>query len=271
MDKEQLLNLEIKDRVAGVDAILSKIIKDRSTWKEFFRNPAKVLGEMGYGRPASDETAWRYNRIFYALLTHKELLQFVESIHEGILPRMSGTQVDAYYDSLKSGKIEYDPEVDVDIYRSLKNNPIVFRKLLKLSLTRINQENIFEQEYTEADIDRSIDTLMEHAKENNSLAEMVKSLPWHNETDEVLHTLAIIPPAIAVPVVAEAVACGTLACVVVPLAESGVAQQSLMTLQGDAFAGDRASIKALSTLGLLIEFISELTDHMNEFERILRA
>jgi Na+-translocating ferredoxin:NAD+ oxidoreductase RnfE subunit len=70
--------------------------------------------------------------------------------------------------------------------------------------------------------------------------------------------------------VAEAVACGTLACVVVPMAEAGVAKQSLETLQFAAFRSDRDSIRALTILGLLLEFIGEMADHVNEFERILR-
>jgi hypothetical protein len=83
--------------------------------------------------------------------------------------------------------------------------------------------------------------------------------------------MIVIPPAIAVPVVAEAVACGTLACVVVPMAEGGLAAQPLEMLQAEAFiTGDRDSIRALSILGLVLEFISEMADHTNEFERILR-
>jgi len=267
-NEEEFLSIEIKEHVAGVDAIMSKIIKDRSMWKEFFRNPAKVLGEMGFKRPPSDENAWRYNKMFYALLTDKDLLQFIHDA--GLEPHLNGQQVDSFYDNLKGGQLKYDPEIDVDIVSRLKNNPGIFRILLRLSLTRINNENIFERQYTEEDINRCIDTLLDNARENNSLSEMVRSLPWHDQTNEEFHVMAVVPPAIAVPVVVEAVACGTLACVVVPLAESGMAKQSVETLQSTAFRGDRDSIKALTTLGLLIEFIGELADHVNEFERILR-
>jgi hypothetical protein len=265
---EEPLSIEIKSHVVGVDAIMSKIVKDRTKWKEFFHNPAKVLGEMGFRRPVSDENAWRYNKMFYALLTDQELLQYVR--HASVQPNMNAQQVDAFYDSLKGGKIEFDPEIDVDIMSRLKNNPAAFRILLKLSLHRINDEKIFTQQYTEDEIERCIDAVLDNAKENSSLSEMVKAMPWHAETDEEFQVMAVIPPAIAVPVVAEAVACGTLACVVVPMAEAGVAKQSLETLQFAAFRSDRDSIRALTILGLLLEFIGEMADHVNEFERILR-
>lgn len=264
------LNIEITENVARVDAVMANIIKDRSVWKEFFRNPAKVLGDMGLMRPPSEANAWRYKKMFYALLTDRDLLQFITE-HD-FRPHMDAPQVDRFYDGLKAGTVDFDPAIDVDIVGRVKNDPAVFGAFLKIALTRLNTEGIFEGSYDEADIDRCVTTVVGNAKANNSLSEMIKSLPWHGETDEEFHVMAVIPPAIAVPVVAEAVACGTLACVVVPMAEGGLAKQSLETLQAEAFIqGDRDSIRALSLLGLVLEFISEMADHTNEFERVLRA
>lgn len=265
----KMLNLEITEQVKGVDAFMTKIIKDRSVWKQFFNNPASVLAEVGFTKPLSKDTEWKYNKIFYALLTDKKLLEFV---HDGDFePRMDASQVDKYFESLKSGKFEYDPEVDVDIVNRSMDNSGSFRILMKMSLNRINEEGIFSEKYDSKKIDECVDQLMKGVDGNQSLMEMSKTVPWHAEMGEELnHVMVAVPPALALPVVVEAVACGTLACVVVPLSEEGLATESVENLQAKALSGDKDNIKALSLLGMLLEFISELADHVNDFERIVR-
>jgi hypothetical protein len=268
--EQELLNLEIKDHVRGVDAIMSKIIKDRSIWKEFFRNPAAVLAEMGFTAPLSKQTEWQYNRIFYALLTDKQLLKFIHE--QDFEPRHSAEQVDAFFGRLKDGRVEFDTDLDVEIVGRARADVEGFRTMMSLALNRINEEGIFSRKYDPDEIERSIDLLTANSQDRTSLADMVQNLPWSDDAERDLYkVMAAIPPVAAVPVVVQAVACGTLACVVVPVAEEGVANESVERLQAQAMAGESGSIKALSLLGLLLQFIGELSDHVNDFERIVRA
>jgi len=274
-DKVDQLSIDVTNEVAGVDSILSKIIKDKAKWNDFFRNPAQTLAEAGYLQPYTDGDAQKYNQLFYALLTDNELMSFVHT--QQFCPQMTSNQVDEFHTNLKEdGVIKYPPEVDVDIVRRLLNDAPAFKKLLTLSLSRINEEKIFDRYYSEKKINKAVSTIMANAKAGNSFSEMVSDLPWQDECDEggsggVNRILAVIPPAVAIPVVAEAVACGTVACVVVPLAKSGLAKHSVHELGGQALSGDRDAMHAMQTIGLLFEFISELSAHIKNFEKILHS
>lgn len=272
--KQDQLSIDVTEAVSGVDAVLNKIIQDRSVWNDFFKNPAKILAEAGYSKPRSDEDNRKYNRIFYAILTNEPLMAHIHS--QDFCPQMSAEQVDTFHDDLRStGAVTYDAGVDVDIIRRMLNNPSAFKKLLTLSIHAINDEGVFEKRYTKPEIDKTVAKIMANAKAGNSFAELSDVSPWQADEGDASgglnRIMAVIPPAVAVPAVAEAVVCGTVACVVVPLAKTGTAKQSLETLSASALGGDRDSIHALKTVGLLIEFISELAAHTRNIEKVLRA
>jgi hypothetical protein len=76
MKKEPLLIDVMKD-VRKVDRFVTQLINDKGIQKRFFKNPSKVMIELGFHPPTTDKAIKVSNRIFYATLTNKKLTSYV--------------------------------------------------------------------------------------------------------------------------------------------------------------------------------------------------
>lgn len=261
---DERLTIEIQDNVRRVDGVFSKIIKDRSIWQDFFRDPYGVLCKMGFSPPGSPEQGSKYNKLFYALITSTELLQFLYDHFTGFQPSTTGYRENAV-ENLRRGKIEYPTSLDVEALNHLRNTPGVYRMFLRIALNRINSQRVFSRQYSQQELEQAIEMLVAAAREGRSLAESARQHPWSDEMEESFQVFAAIPPAISAPVVAEAVAAGTVAIPVVAIPAGGAAP--IEDQHRRAFLGETEGGRATMLLGLIFGFVGELTEHINQFER----
>src|SRR5688572_2030056 len=74
--------LDIRQDLERVDPVMTKVVTDPATSAEFIRDPSAVLSRLGLHPPASRETHDRVNRVFYAVLTNTELLEYITDLFD---------------------------------------------------------------------------------------------------------------------------------------------------------------------------------------------
>src|SRR5881628_589332 len=74
---EDALSLDVRKDLERVDAVMTRVVSDPATAEEFVRDPSAVLTRLGLHPETTREIHDRVNRIFYAVLTNTELMEFV--------------------------------------------------------------------------------------------------------------------------------------------------------------------------------------------------
>src|SRR4051794_25669203 len=93
---EDAFMLDIRRDLERIDPVMTQIVRDPVTSNEFIRDPSGVLSRLGLHPPASRQTHDRVNRVFYAVLTNAELMEFVTEVVDsaGLREALSGPMED---------------------------------------------------------------------------------------------------------------------------------------------------------------------------------
>lgn len=260
--------IDVKNRCKKIDNVLTKIVKDKDSWNDFFKDPFGTMSKAGLFPPQGEGNSWKSNRIFYSMLSNKDLMRFVFDTFSKFRSNNDDKYKSKGIERLKDGKVENDTELDIEIYNHILSDEDRYRKLLALAFNGINDDGLLNKNYSEKEINEYVKELAAAATSRRSLGQDVK----HEIAEEMSPFIVMmaVPPGVGPAVVAEAVGAGT-AVVVGPAIVFGMAEESLLELQQGALMGDDDSQKSLALINLFINFTSDFSEYLNSKERILKV
>jgi len=164
------LMIDIKNDLKNIDSFMTKIITDKKLKERFFKNPSKVAIELGLHPPTTKIAIGISNRIFYATLSNKKLMQHV-------MQNIPKVKIDPSFQkkaisNLKKGIIQNDIRVDEIYLQAYFENTSFLRKLFQLSLYDLNKKGILQKKFKETEIDNYIEKVIEFIGTKKGLKEL---------------------------------------------------------------------------------------------------
>lgn len=269
------LSMDITDDLERVDGVVTNILKDRALWSEFLQDPNGVLISLGLHPPTTPEINERVNRIFYATLTYKKLLQILLKHYKKFRPSKMKKFKDRYVAGLKKGVIQHDIELDLEGVHHLLQDSKMLSEVLKLSLQNLNRKRLLQKYHKPKEIDNYVDRVVEAVKARQPIEAHPKLEVWDTNYGigqafgGLLAEAGILVTVTGVVEASALVTAGVLA-----VAHSAVAVEvdivvdgTIATLISAAGEGDKDSIRAVAILGRLLDFSGELLIHAHNFEK----
>lgn len=248
------LSMDVSRDLARVDDVITRILKDRRSWKDFIRDPNGTFVEFGLHPPVSSEENQRINRIFYACLTNDELLRYVLENYRDFEPEGRDeheTVVDA---GLREGRIQNDLDYDLQALDHFLKNPEALRKMFQLAIYDLNDRGLLARTYEREEIDRFVESAAEAA---------VNRQPLRSQPQISDQTMAGVVGPVVVAVVGAEVG-GVVTAVALP---ELVARRQIYPVLEGALVGDDDDVQRLGILGRLLDFSADLTTYLQNFER----
>jgi hypothetical protein len=261
------LSIDISRDLERVDGVITTLLKDRSLWGEFFRNPNDVLVRLGLHPPTSEIINERANRIFYAALTNKKLIRLLAAHYGGFKPRQARKFHDFYDAGLKRGVIQHALQFDLEGVRHLLKSPATLRAALKLTLRDLNDKRLLETYHQPGEIDRYIDKLATAIEARLPVDEHPRLETWDRHYGVGRPHGAIFVEVAAVVTLSSAAELAVVVTAVVVAEVEVTAEGPTVAALRAATEGDRESIRAVATMGRLLDFGGELLVHAHNFEK----
>lgn len=255
------LSINVKDDLARVDKVMTKIIKDRDTWNEFIRDPNGVFVKFGLLPSTSPENSDRINRIFYACLANKELMSLMFELYEEFSSPHGERNESHYLEGLRKGVIQNLVEYDLSGLHFLIENPDKLKRIYELSLHDLNEKEIFSKKYETSEIDEYIGASVQTVKDRVHPAEFPVLPGGAGEPEEYNIVGCSVGPVVVAIVAVEAGG-----AVTVEVAGAALKTNINKLLEG-AYTGDKESVENLAMIGKMLDFSAELAVHIENFER----
>jgi hypothetical protein len=245
-----------------VDSVMTRIIRERATWDDFFRDPNGVFVRTGLHPPTSPENNSRANGIFYAVLGNKPLTEQLTRHFKKLRPsraRLSKFEK-TYLAGLQQGGIRHDLGEDIDAINHLVSDAGTLRTLLRLALHDINRRGILQKKHSTKSIDDYVDRIVKVAVTGKSLRNEPPLESWDRNygIGKAFGGLFVeVGPFVTAAVGVEFAAAVTV---------FGHPEPSLDVMTTGARMGDRKQTEALAMYGKLLAFSGELMVHVANFE-----
>lgn len=249
-----------------IDSVMTRIIRDRATWDEFFRDPNGVFVRAGLHPPTTPENNNRANEIFYAVLSNKPLLAQLTRHFDKFRPsraRLSKFER-TYLAGLQQGEIRHDLGQDIDAINHLVSHSGTLRTILRLTLHDINRRGILQKKHSRNGIDDYVDRIVNVAVTGKSLRNEPPLESWDRNygIGKAYGGLWVeVGPFVTAAVGVEFAAAVTVFGHPLP-----PIQPSLDMIAAGARSGDKKQIEALAMYGKLLAFFGELMMHVANFE-----
>lgn len=257
------LAMDISKDLERIEGIMFQVINDRNTTEEFKRDPNGVLVRLGLHPPTTADVNERVNRVFYACLTNKELIQYLTTHYETFKPSRMVEYQEFYIQGLKEGKLQNKLEYDLLAADHLLKQPEPLREVLKLTLYDLNKKRILVNTYTKEELDGFISRLVPAIIERKPILEHPKLEQWDRNYGVggfFYGTEAVeVGPVVTVVTLAEGVVLITIAGI--------AAQTPTERLMVQAALGDDASVKMFATMAKVMSFGADLMAYAHHFER----
>ncbi len=262
------LSLDVTDDLIRVDRVMTQVLKDRAIWNEFIRDPNGVLVRLGLHPPTSPEINDRANRIFYATLTNKPLLELVIGHYERFTPSDEALFQKTSIDAASQGEIAHHIDLDLEAFHHYLDHPDVMRQALRLSLHDLNEKRILREHHSPDEIAAFVEGLIEAAQQRRRLANHPRLEEWDRNYG--------IGFTFGGPSFAELGAPTTLAAAVevVVAGTNALLVYQVVGFWGPTFtarsvaSGDEASVRGTAIVGRLMDFSAELLSYVQRFERV---
>ena len=252
-----------------VDAVMTRIIRERSTWDEFFRDPNGVLITTGLHPPTTPEINARVNEMFYSVLSNKPLLELLARNVKRRQPARAkaGRFAKVYHTGLERGEIRHDIAQDIDALSILVGDKATLRSALGLTLHDINRRGLLQRKYPKRTLDEYIERIVTVAATGKSLKTVPALESWDRNygIGKAFGGLFLeVTPFVTAVAFVEVLAVVTV----------GVDHDlhpnapNLATMAAGARRGDRKQIEALAMYGKLLAFGGELMMHVANFESL---
>jgi hypothetical protein len=261
------LILDATNDLKRVDAVMTKVVNDRSRWDDFFSDPNGALVAHGLHPPTTSEVNSRVNDLFYAVLANKPLL---ELLAKALKSRRRNKAREAKYfrlyeAGLKQGQIRHDIAQDVDALSWIVSDKRRFTNALRLTLHDVNDRGLLQRKHPRKDIDAYVKHVVELASAGKSLRTLPALETWDRnygigkafgglwvEVTPFVTGVAFVEVLVAVTVGVDH--------------DLQPAAPSLAAMTAGARRGDRREVEALAMYGKLLAFSGELMMHVANFE-----
>jgi hypothetical protein len=150
--------LDVTSDLERVDGAVTQILKDRSVWDEFLRDPNGVFVRLGLHPPTSAEINERANKAFYATVTNRRLIQLLTQHYKDY--HITEESRHEIIENLRRGKIENPLAVDLAGMEHLLSDTDTLREALRLTLHDLNEKGILEARYPPEDLDNYVEDVI---------------------------------------------------------------------------------------------------------------
>lgn len=265
------LSMDMSNDLKRVDGVLTQILKDRTTWNEFLRDPNGVLVRSGLHPPTSPEINERVNRIFYATLTNKKLLTLLSKHYQKFRPSKGTAYTDEFLTNLRSGVIQHSIELDYEGLEHLLRSPKVLRQSLRLVLWDLNEKGFLQNRYRRNEINEYVDSVVAAVEARQPIVAHPKLEVWDRNYGIGQPFAALFIEAglvVTVPAAVEVLAAITVDVITdVNIPTSGPPRALVIALKATAVEGKEDSLRAIAILGRLMDFTGEVLLHAHNFEQ----
>lgn len=264
------LSLDISKDLKRVDNAVSLLLNSRTLWDRFLIDPNGVLVELGLHPITSPAINERANRIFYATLTNKRLLNLITSSLKKL--QLSKAKQKKYNDYFKrglvQGRVQHHLEYDFDAINFLFKDQVLMKRILNVSLSDLNEKGILEKRYTSTQIRRYIDQLSKALQQRKKVHELPKLESWDRNYGVAQGVGALVLEVGVAVTAAVAVEAGAAVTAVAAVeVKVDVGGEPPIVVAMEAVKGSENQIRALATLGRLIDFGGMLLEHAHNFEK----
>jgi hypothetical protein len=261
--------MDMRNDLERIDRVVTQVISDPATAQELIRDPSGVLSRLGLHPPASRDTHDRVNRIFYAVLTNTELINFVieqytsEAFRERCAPALEENSR-AYLEGLSRGEFAHSVELDVVVADFIFGQTDVLRRIHQLSLYDLNNRGLLQNTYTTEQLDDYIDRLVESIQAREPISQRPVLEVWEDPHYGVGTEFGVasieVDPVVTVGILVEF---GVALTVAIPVLPAVVEPETI----DNALRGDPESVRMVATAGRLLQFSGEVLTYVSNFER----
>ncbi|MFD0403776.1 hypothetical protein [Kitasatospora sp. NPDC127116] len=256
--------IDIRQDLERIDRVMTQIVNDPATIDEFIRDPNGVLARLGLHPPASRAIHDRVNKIFYAVLTNTELINFIVRHFESFTSPAAGDQSRISEEALARGELQSSIQFDLDAADHVFRQPDALREVYRLTLYDLNERGLLQNSYTPEQLDNYIEQLTEAILARRPLREIPKLEEWDEHygvgTGYGVGEIEIGPVATLISVVEAGVSvtADPVALLITPTEDRA-------TMLIKAHQGDTASIRKLATLSALSRLTSQMLVYAHNF------
>jgi hypothetical protein len=261
---DDAFSLDLRRDLEKVDSVMTEVIRDPATTDEFVRDPNGVLSRLGLHPPASsDEINDRANRIFYAVLTNGELIEFIlEHLQSFEGPVQENEQI--FNDALARGEVQNSVELDLAAADHVFRDPDATRRIYQLTLHDLNRRGLLQDRHTDEEIDDYVDRLVESIQQRRSIQDLPELERWDENygvgTGYGVGEAEVGP----VATVGALVEVGVAVTVVIPVFVIGLAAEREMAER--AVRLDEGAARTLATAGALLRLGGEMMVHASTLQ-----
>jgi hypothetical protein len=226
-----------------------------------------VLSRLGMHPDTTPEIHQRVNRIFYAVLSNRELVDFMlEHFSTFEAPEALREANDsALNKALERGEIEHSVELDLAVADHFFRQPDALRRLYGITLHDLNDRELLQERHSDEEIDDYVDRLVESIGQRLPIRVLPELERW-DENYGVGTGYGVgeveVGPVATVPAVVEVVLPVT---VVIPVAVFGEAVKAESVQR--AVSGDSQAVRMIATAAALFRLAGDVLIHAEEFER----
>lgn len=263
------LTMDMRRDLERIDRVMTQVISDPATAQELIRDPSGVLSRLGLHPPASREVHDRVNRVFYAVLTNVELINFIVDQYTSVAFReRCATALEdnsrIFTEGLGCGEFAHSVELDVVAADFIFEQTDVLRQIYRLSLYDLNNRRLLQNTYTTDQLDDYIDRLVESIQSRQPIHQRPVLEVWESPNYGVGTEFGAASletdPIVTVGVFVEF---GVAITVAIPVIPGALEEETI----DKALRGDPESVRMVATAGRLLQFSGEVLTYVNNFER----
>jgi len=256
--------LDVRHDLERVDESMTRLLRDRDAWSDFIRDPNGMLIKLGLHPHASSEANERTNKVFYAVLSNREVIRLAIEMLQDF--EASNEAMEHYNEGLRKGVIQNLIEHDLQIVNHVFSQTERIKQLYQLALHDVNDKGILTRRYSQDELNQHIDLMVEGVQSGLPIRDLPTLETWdryYGVGTGYGFGEAEVGPAVSAVVVAEIIAAGTIA---IPVAVFGAAAPVTNQLVLNSLSGDKESTRALDILTRMHDFASDLMIHVQSFE-----
>lgn len=262
---EDRFQIDVRRDLERVDEAMSEVIRSTELAEEFVRDPNGVLSRLGMHPETSPEINERVNRIFYAVLTNRELIDFItEEMGSLEVPdELAEENRRIHQEALERGEIRNLVEFDLAAADHLFRREEVLKRVYQLTLQDLNRQELLQERHSDEEIDGYVEALVESILARRPISEIPELERWD---DNYGIGTGFGAGMVEVGAVATAVAA----------AEVGFAATVWVMVEGDSIVireaervirGDPGEVRMIATAANLFRLAGEVMVHAEEFRR----
>lgn len=165
------LHFDVSNDLQQIDGAVSRLINDQALWAHFLTNPSKVMSEIGWHPPTTDEIHERVNKFMYAAMTNIELINALDSHYKDFSPERINEYNEFFLAGLRKGTLQNKLDYDHDALEHFIADRDFARHCYLLVLKDLNAKNLLQNRYTDDELEKFVDASIDALAARKPLAE----------------------------------------------------------------------------------------------------